>query len=73
MPIEKQKFYNEIETLPEELTNHVINAYIDKEAPDRVIVKNKEDLKAKLQKGLDDINQGKVYSSDEVYGELDKI
>ena len=41
MSIEKQKLYNEIETLPEELTNQVINfveylklSYIDKEAPD---------------------------------------
>ena len=42
MSIEKQKLYNEIETLPEELTNQVINfveylklSYIDKEAPER--------------------------------------
>ena len=52
MSIEKQKLYNEIETLPEELTNQVINfieylklSYIDKEAPDSVTIKSKKDLK----------------------------
>ena len=52
MSIEKQKLYNEIETLPEELTNQVINfieylklSYIDMDAPDSVTIKNKNDLK----------------------------
>ena len=56
MSIEKQKLYNEIETLPEELTNQVINfveylklSYIDKEAPDSITIKSKKDLKEKLQ------------------------
>ena len=80
MSIEKQKLYNEIETLPEELTNQVINfieylkiSYIDTEAPDRVSIKSKKDLKEKLQKGLDDIKENKVYSLDEVFTKIEKM
>ena len=80
MSIEKQKLYNEIETLPEELTNQVINfieylklSHIDKEAPDSVIIKSKKDLKEKLQKGLDDIKANKVFSLDETFAKIDNI
>lgn len=80
MSTEKQKLYNEIDTLPEELTNQVINfieylklSYIDKEVPDSVTIKNKKDLKEKLQKGLDDINANRVYSLDEVFSKIDTI
>ena len=80
MSIEKQKLYNEIETLPEELTNQVINfieylkiSYIDTEAPDSITIKSKKDLKEKLQKGLDDIKANKVYSLDEVFAKIDTI
>ncbi len=80
MSIEKQKLYNEIETLPEELTNQVINfieylklSYIDKEAPDTVTIKSKKDLKEKLQKGLDDIKENKVFSLEETFAEIDNI
>lgn len=80
MSIEKQKLYNEIDTLPEELARQVIDfieylklAYIDKEAPDSVIIKSKEDLKAKLEKGMEDIKNNRVYSLDEVFAEIDNI
>lgn len=80
MSIEKQKLYNEIETLPEELTNQVINfieylklSYIDTEAPENVSIKSKKDLKEKLQKGLDDIKANKLYSLDEVFTKLENI
>ena len=80
MSIEKQKLYNEIETLPEELTNQVINfveylklSYIDKEAPDSITIKSKKDLKEKLQKGLEDINENKVYSLDDVFKKIENI
>ena len=80
MSIEKQKLYNEIETLPEELTNQVINfieylkiSYIDTEAPDGIAIKSKKDLKEKLQKGLNDIKENKVYSLDEVFTKIDNI
>ena len=80
MSIEKQKLYNEIETLPEELTNQVLNyieylkfSYIDNEAPDSVTIKSKKDLKEKLQKGLNDIKENKVYSLDETFSKIDNI
>ena len=80
MSIEKQKLYNEIETLPEELTNQVINfieylklSYIDTEAPDSVTIKSKKDLKEKLQKGLDDINSNHVYSLDEIFSKMENL
>ena len=47
MSIEKQKLYNEIDTLPKELTNQVINfigylklEYIDTETPDNITIKS---------------------------------
>lgn len=80
MSIEKQKLYNEIETLPEELTNQVINfieylklSYIDSDAPDSVTIKSKKDLKDKLQKGLDDIKVNKVHSLDEIFERIENI
>ena len=80
MSIEKQKLYNEIETLPEELTNQVINfigylklSYIDTETPDSVIIKSKKDLKEKLQKGMDDIKANRVYSLNEAFAKMDNI
>ena len=80
MSIEKQKLFNEIKTLPDELTNQVINfaeylklSYIDTEAPDSVIIKSKKDLKEKLQKGLDDIKANRVYSLDEVFARMDNM
>ena len=80
MSIEKQKLYNEIDTLPEELAHQVIDfieylkiSYIDKEPPDSVTIKSKEDLKEKLKKGLDDIKDNKVYSLDEVFAKIENI
>ena len=80
MSIEKQKLYNAIETLPEELTKQVVNfieylklSYIDTEAPESVMIKSKKDLKEKLQKGIDDIKANRVYSSEEVFAIIDNI
>lgn len=80
MSIEMQKLYNEIETLPEELANQVIDfigylklSYVDTEAPDSVTIKSKKDLKEKLQKGLDDIKANRVYSLEEAFAKIDKI
>lgn len=80
MSMEKQKLYKEIDTLPEELTNQVINfieylklSYIESEAPESVEIKSKSDLKEKLQKWLDDIKQNRTYSLDEVFQKLDNL
>ncbi len=80
MSIEKQKLYNEIETLPEELTNQVVNfiqylklSYIDTESPDSVTIKSKKDLREKLQKGIDDIKENRVYSLEDVLAKIENI
>lgn len=80
MSIEKQILYNEIETLPEELTSQVIDfveylklSHIDVGAPDSIIIKSKKDLKEKLQKGLDDIKTDKVYSLEDAFAKIDNI
>ncbi len=80
MSIEKQKLYNEIETLPEELTNQVVNfieylklSYIDDDSPDSVTIKSKKDLQEKLQKGLNDIEENRVYSLEDVFAKIENI
>ena len=80
MSIEKQKLYNEIDTLPEELASQVIDfidylklSQIKNEDHESVLIKSKKDLKEKLQKGLDDIKENRVYSLDEVFLKIDNI
>ena len=80
MSAEKKQLYNEIDTLPNELTKQVIDfieylklSYFDNDAPDSLVIKSKKDLKEKLQKGINDIEKGAVYSSDEVFSEIDNI
>ena len=80
MSVEKQKLYDAIDNLPEELTNQVIDfieylklSYIDKDAPDSVKIKSKKDLKEKLQKGIEDIKLYIVRSFDEVFSRIYNI
>lgn len=80
MSMGKQKLYKEIDALPEELTNQVINfieylklSYLDSESPESIEIKSKKDLKEKLQKGLDDIKLNKTYSLDEVFHKIDNL
>ena len=74
MSIEKQKLYNEIETLSEELTNQVINfikylksSYADTKSYSSITIKNK------LQKGIDDINTNEKYSLEDLFKSLENI
>jgi len=80
MSTEKQKLYNEIETLPDEFASQVINfigylklSCIDTETPESIAIKSKKDLKEKLQKGLDEIKENKVYSLEETFAKIDNI
>ena len=80
MSIEKQKLYDEVDTLPEELAGQVIDfieylklSHIEQEAPDRVIIKSQKDVKEKLQKGLEDIETNRVYTLEEVFAKIDNI
>ena len=41
--------------------------------PESVIIRDKNDLKSKLQQGLDDIKLNKTYSLDEVFKYIDNL
>ena len=80
MSKEKQKLYNVIETLPEELTEQVISYieylklyFLDPGAPESVTIKSKEDLIKKLQKGIEDVEAGRVHSLDETLAKINSI
>ena len=79
MTMKQKKLYNEIENLPEELSNKVIDyieylkfSYITK-APEDLIIKDDKDLLEKLKKGMEDTNNGKVCSIEEAYEEVKGI
>ena len=48
-------------------------SHVDTETLDSVTIKSKKDLKEKLQRGLNDIKENKVYSLDEVFSKIDNI
>lgn len=80
MTVQQQELFNIIETLPDELSNKVID-YIEylkfttviDNAPERVVIKNKKDLRKKLEEGIKDSDSGNVFSVDEVFKEVDEI
>lgn len=80
MTVQQQELFNIIETLPDELSNKVID-YIEylkfttviDNAPERVVIKNKKDLRKKLEEGIKDSDNGNVFSVDEVFKEVDEI
>lgn len=80
MTVKKQELYNIIETLPEELSNKVID-YIEylkftitvSNAPDDLIIKNNIDLREKLKEGIEDSENGNVCSIDEVFSEVEEM
>jgi len=80
MTARKQELYNVIETLPEELSNKVIEyieylkySMITSKAPRNLIVKDKKDLREKLEEGIKDTENGRVCSLDEAFLEIDSI
>ncbi len=80
MSIEKQELLNSIESLPEELASQVLDymeyvkfMYVINQAPDSVVIKDKDDLIKKLEKGIESTNSGDIYSLDEVFDEVQKI
>ena len=72
MTVRNQELYNIIETLPEELSNKVLE-YIDflkyaditNRAPENLIIKDKKDLRKKLEEGIKDC------SIDEAFTEIE--
>lgn len=79
MTMKQKELYNVIESLPEELSNKVIDyieylkfSYMTK-APDDLIIKDDKDLLEKLKKGMKDTDNGKVCSIEEAYEEVKGI
>ena len=80
MTARKQELYNVIEALPEELSNKVME-YIEylkysaiiNNAPKNLIIKDKKDLRKKLEEGIKDTENGRVCSLDEAFLEIDSI
>lgn len=80
MTISQRELVTMIETLPEELTNKVID-YIDylkftsltDKAPEHLIVKSKQELREKLEVGIKDSDSGNTFSSEEVFSEIDAL
>ena len=80
MTAKKQELCNIIETLPDELSIKVLD-YIEyvkftsllNNVPESVTVKDKKDLRKKLEKGIEDSNNGNVCSIEEAFAEVDEI
>lgn len=80
MTVKKQEICNIIETLPDELSNKVID-YIEylkftavtNQAPENVIVKDEDDLREKLEKGIEASENGEVCSIEEAFDKIEKI
>ena len=80
MNVRKQELYDIIETLPEEFSSKVLE-YIEylkyteviNNAPQNLIIKDKVDLRKKIEEGIEDSNNGKVCSIDEAFAEIETI
>lgn len=78
MTVRNQELYNIIEALPEELSNKVLEyidflkyAEITNKAPESLIIKDKKDLRKKLEEGIKDSENGNVCSLDEAFAEIE--
>ena len=80
MTAKKQELCNIIETLPEEFSNKILD-YIEylkysaiiNNAPENLIIKDKDDLKNKILEGMEDCKSGKVCTVNEAFKEVDEI
>ena len=80
MTIKQQELYNKIETLPEEFLNKVIEfieylkyTNVDNNESQDFIIKDKKDLRKKLEEGIKDTDNEKVCSIDEAFSEIETI
>ena len=80
MTVRKQELYNVIEALPEELSNKVLEyieylKYTDviNNAHQDLIIKDKADLRKKLEEGIKDSDNENVCSLDEAFSEIETI
>ena len=71
---------NKFENLPDEFSNKVLEyieylkySAITSKAPQNIIIKDKKDLRAKLEEGIKDTENGNTCSLDEAFIEIDKL
>ena len=80
MTAKKQELYNIVETLPDELSSKVID-YIEylkftsimEQSPEELIIKDKNDLRKKLEEGIKDSDNGRVCSIDDAFEEIEEM
>ena len=82
MTATKQELYNTIDLIPDSVAKELLNyadyltsKYIEKTMPDRLIIKDNEDLKEKLSKRVEKIEsrKAKMFSVDEALEEIDSL
>jgi len=82
MITQKEEINNILDVLPEELSGKILDyaeyirfSYVmDRtHAPANLIIKGKEDLIEKLEKGMESTKAGRVCSIEEAFAELDEI
>ena len=80
MSIQDKELIKSIENLPEELQNKILEyieyikfMYVTDDIPEELVIENKEDLKAKLEEGLEDIKNGNICSMEEAFEEVNSI
>jgi hypothetical protein len=82
MTTAKKELFETIELIPDVIANELLNyadyltsKYFEKKMPDRVMIKDNEDLKIKLNKRIQSMESGKVkmLTIDEAFEEIDKV
>lgn len=82
MTVTKKELFETIELIPDAIASELLNyadyltsKYFEKKMPDRVVIKDNEDLKIKLNERIQNMESGKVkmLTIDEAFEEIDKV
>jgi hypothetical protein len=80
MTVKKQELWNMVETLPDELSDQVLDyieylkyTFVLKNAPQNVKAKDKNDLRKKLEEGINNTEKGNVCSIEKAFLEVEEI
>ena len=78
----KKELVETIELIPDVIANELLNyadylisKYYESKIPDRIVIKDVEDLKIKLKERIKNIDSGKekMFTVDEAFEEIDKV
>lgn len=82
MTTAKKELFETIELIPDVIANELLNyadyltsKYFEKKIPDRVMIKDNEDLKIKINERIQSMEGGKVkmLTINEAFEEIDKV